>query len=314
MGAMRLIGALVIVVLLGACTAADPPIASRTPPSPAATSRPSSPASPSSLAAAEPAPPTLAQFRRQAKLACRAAGATIARAPLRGDPLSTSARPADVRAAIGYYRTSATAWATAAGQLWEFGLPERRAAEKLITTLDTIGQYSQRVAEFLQQGDQPSAQGALGAADSALQEANRIARVIGIGSLEDCGRTVTRLRDPQPQRVRATDFAFSVGAVPKGQVRFVLHNDGLEDHQLFVVPLRASGTLADAVREDRAGGRPGAFLAGEGVSSPVVRPGQRARLDVRLRPGPYGLVCFVASEDGTPHAYKGMATEIFVSR
>ena len=311
MGGMQRTGVLLAVLLISACTSTAPPTASPTLPAPG---MPSAPASPESLAAAEPPPPTLREFRRQADLACEAAAATIAKAPLRRDPLAAQARPRDVRAAVGYFRAASAAWTTAAGQLWEFGLPERRAGEKLITSLDTVGQYSKQAADFLQQGDLASAQAAVGAVDTALRDANRIALALGLTRLEDCGKPLLIVRNPTKHVVTATDFAFAVGAVTPGATRFVVSNDGREDHQLFVVRLRAAGTLTEAVREDRAGGRPSAYLAGEGAVSPVVRPGQRSRLDVKLRPGPYGLVCFVASPDGTPHAYKGMATEIFVSR
>jgi hypothetical protein len=79
-----------------------------------------------------------------------------------------------------------------------------------------------------------------------------------------------------------------------------------------VVRLRQPGTLDDALRADREGQLPGSFLADGGTVSPVVRPGERTSVDVKLRAGSYGLLCFVASPDGTPHAFKGMAVEISV--
>ena len=302
---------LVVLLAVSGCSAAPESVEG---PPPTAAARPAPLASPDqNVAAVEPAPPTLAEFRRQARLACQAAAATIAQAPLRGDPLAAGAKPDDVRAAIGYFRASSSAWTAAAGQLWEFGLPRRRAGEKMITTLDTVGQYSKQAADFLQEGDDASAQAAVGAVDTAMNDANRVARVLGIGRLEQCADSPAKLRNPRRRAVTATDFALGVGAVARGPTRFVLRNDGREDHQIFVVRLREAGLLAEAVKEDRAGGKPSRYLAGAGRSSPVAGPGEQASVDVNVRPGPYGLVCFIASEDGTPHAYKGMATEIFVS-
>jgi hypothetical protein len=198
--------------------------------------------------------------------------------------------------------------------LFEFGLPRRRAGQDLITALDTVAQYSKQVADFLDAGDAAGAQSALGATDEALRQANRIARRLDLGPLESCGFSPRLLRNTRRVAVTATDFAFEVGAVVPGRTRFVLRNAGREHHQLFVVRLRAPGTLNAAVQADRDGGEPGQFLARRSTVSDVAAPGGRARADLDLRPGSYGLLCFVASVDGTPHAYKGMAIEISVQR
>ena len=304
---MRIRKALVLLVaVLGACSWEQPAAV------PSATPMPNPSAAPTNLAAADPAAPTLHAFRREATRACATARAQVETAALRGDPLRAGVRQRDIRAAIGHFRAAATAWTQAAGRLWEFGLPDRRAAQKLITALDTWAQYSQQTADFLQSGERASAQAALGAADAARRDVNRIARLIGMPAVEECGRTPPTLRNPRREPVTAADFTFGVGAVGPGPTRFVLRNDGDEDHQLTIIRLRSPGTVDDAVRQDRADGNPARFLRGVPRTSRVVGAGQRGRLDVRLRPGPYALVCFVASPDGTPHAYKGMATEIFV--
>ena len=299
-----------LAVALTSCTPGPPVAAPATAPAPA----PSAGATaPGNLAAAEPAPPSLAAFRREAERACATAVAKIDAAPLRGDPLSGDP-PADaVAAAVEHYRQAAAAWSAAAGQLWEFGLPRRKAGQNLITALDTVGQYSKQTADYLQAGSTPEAQAVLGAVDVAKRQADRIAASIGIGPLEDCGSKPRVLANARREPVTAADFTFGVGAVRPGRTRFVVRNDGDELHQLFVVRLREQGTTGAAVREDRDGGNPGRYLANKGAATPVIVPGEQGSVDVKLRTGPYALLCFVASKDGTPHAYKGMATEIFVS-
>ena len=267
---------------------------------------------PGQLPAAEPQLPSLADFRAEAAQSCAQAAATIAAVPLRGDPLHPSARPADRKVAVRHFRAVAAAWTKAAGDLWDFGLPERAVGQRLITALDTLAQYSHQTAETLQAGDDAGAQAALGAMDEAGQQANRTALRLGIGRLEECGVAPVRLPSPRRTRIDAEDFFFAVDEVRRGPTRFVLRNRGTEPHQLFVVRLSQAGTLDDAVRADRRQEDPGAFLGDGRAVSSVVEPGGRTTLDVRLPPGPYGLLCLVASADGTPHAYKGMATEIAV--
>lgn len=267
---------------------------------------------PGELAAAEPQLPSLAEFRAEAAQACFQATVTIAAAPLRRDPLHPTARPADRNAAVRHFRASATAWTKAAGDLWDYGLPERRVGERLITALDTLAQYNHQTAELLQAGDDAGTQAGLDAVDDASRQADRIAMRLGIGRLEDCGVATARLPSPDRVRVDAEDFFFGVADVQRGQTRFVVRNRGTEPHHLAIVRLAEAGTLDDAVRADRRQEDPAAFLGNGRAISKVVDPGGRTTLDVRLPPGPYGLLCFVASEDGTPHAYKGMAQEILV--
>jgi plastocyanin len=50
---------------------------------------------------------------------------------------------------------------------------------------------------------------------------------------------------------------------------------------------------------------------GTGMAAPGGADEEVVTFD--LQPGTYGLVCFVPSADGTPHAMLGMATQITVS-
>lgn len=309
-GGMRLF--VLLAVALAACTPSSSPPPAAQAPVPAAPPAASAPAPQPQLPAAEPAAPTLRQFRRQAETACAAAAREVNAYPLAGDPLRDDATAQDRRAAVAHYRAMAGAWRKVAEDLWVFGLPDEKAGELLITRVDTVAQYSQQTAEFLDDGDLPTAQAAVAAVEESLRNADAIARRIGMTPISECGLKVRRLSGVTPVPVDAFDFDFDAGAVSAGPTRFVMRNRGRERHQLFVVRLRNGGTLAEAIRADRAGQTPSQFLAGDGDVSPVALPGGRTTVDVRLRQGAYGLVCFVASPDGTPHAYKGMATEIFV--
>lgn len=304
-GAMRRLAALLIIVV-GACVpgtgedAAAPDVTSDA-------------SEGERLPAVDPPPPSLAAFANEAVASCLQATGAIEGAPLRRDPLGSTARPRDVRAAVAHYATVSRAWTAAAGRLWEHGLPEHPSGQTFVSALDTYAAWAQRVAEQLASGDTALAQEALGVADDARRQADTAAEVLGLGSLDACGRPSAGGPVDQRVIVRARDFAFDVApVVARGPTRFVLHNRGQEDHHLYVVRLRDPGTLTAALAADRRGDPPGRFLAGEGVESPTARPGDRARVDVRLRRGTYALLCFVASPDGTPHAYKGMATEITI--
>lgn len=301
-----------VMLLVAACVpggqASDP---SATPPTPGQVT--ASDAVPGQLPAAEPQLPSLDEFRAEAAQACVRATATIAGAPLRRDPLHPTARPADRNAAVRHLRASSSAWTKAAGDLWDFGLPERPVGERLITALDTLAQYSHQTAELLQAGDDAGAQAGLDAVDDASLQADRIAMRLGIGRLGECGVVSARLPSPRRVRVDAEDFFFGVADVQPGPTRFVVRNRGTEPHHLAIVRLAEPGTLDDAVRADRRQEDPAAFLGDGRAVSKIVDPGGRTTLDVRMPPGPYGLLCFVASEDGTPHAYKGMAQEIIVA-
>jgi len=215
---------------------------------------------------------------------------------------------------VAHYRAMSAAWTAAAERLWEFGVPRRPVGQRLVSAFDVVASYAGQTADYLADGDDATAQLALGALDGALRDADRLAKRMGLPPLEQCDDSPRRLRGATRVRVTAQDFSFDVrDVVPRGPVRFVLRNRGGEAHQLAVVRLRQSGTLSDALRADREGDDPGRYLRGRGRSSVRVLPGGRATLDVRLRPGPYALICFVASPDGTPHAFKGMATEVAVS-
>ena len=278
----------------------------------AAPTAPPSMAAPGDLAAVEPPPPSVAAFAAEAAQACVAARAELEARPLRGDPVASQARRADVRAAVRHYRQASRVWTAAAGRLFGFGLPDDDRGQRFVSALDVLAMRSRQVVDALGGGERDAVQAALAAAEQALGHADAIARELDLGPLMHCGTVPGPLGGRTRVRVTARDFDFRVGPLTPGGTRLVVRNRGVEDHQLFVVPLREPGVLAAAIAADRRGQPLDGFLSGRGNASPVVAPGQRAVLDVDLEAGPYGFVCFVASEDGTPHAYKGMAVEVTV--
>ena len=300
--------ALVLLVALVACT---PGADSADPPEPT-DSASGSPGAVSELPAVDPPPPTRREFAREANQACIAAAAELRGAPLQRDPFVDRARRADVAAAEVHYRAAARAWTAMAERLWAFGLPATKKAQKLILQLDTTAQYSNQAAELFAEEDLVPAQNSIKWAAQALRRAEHLAADLGIRPLADCGRPPVRITGGRRTVITAADFSFRVPPLRRGATRFVLRNTGLEGHQLFVVRLRRPGTLDEALAADQRGDPPGRFLAGAGHTTRVVPPGARGTLDIRLRRGPYALLCPVASPDGTPHAYKGMAVEAAV--
>lgn len=303
---------LVTLLLVAALAACDP--APSTDSSTLPTDGPGVNAAQPELPAADPVAPSVAEFAAEAASACATAAAVLDARPLRGDPLAPYAKRRDVRAAVQHYSAAARGWTAAAETLFAFGTPEDPRGQRFIAALDVVAMRSRQVAEALAAGDEELAQSMLGAAEQAMYEADTAARELGLGPLSHCGEPSPRLAGRQRIVVDAVDFGFRTPAEPAqpGAARFVLRNRGVEEHQLFVVPLREPGTLRAAVAADRRGERLDAFLAGRGAATAVARPGERMTLDMELEPGPYGFLCFVASPDGTPHAFKGMALEVTV--
>lgn len=303
---------LVTILLIAALAACDPaqPIDSSARP----TDGPGAGTAQPELPAADPIAPSVAGFTGEAASACATAAAVLDARPLRGDPLAPYAKRRDVRAAVQHYSAAARGWSAAAETLFAFGTPEDPRGQRLIAALDVVAMRFRQVAEALAARDEELAQSMLGAAEQAWDEADTAARDLGLGPLSGCGQATPRLAGRQRIVVDGVDFGFrtTVAAIEPGATRLVLRNRGVEKHQLFVVPLKEPGTLRAAVAADRQGEQLDGFLAGRGAATAVARPGERMALDVQLAPGSYGFLCFVASPDGTPHAFKGMAVEVTV--
>ncbi len=132
-------------------------------------------------------------------------------------------------------------------------------------------------------------------------------------SLSACGQEVEEA-DPDAAQVAvtATDYAFEIGDVAAGPTAFTMTNDGDEPHFMYVVRLNDGASLEEALAAEADGGDPEAFIAEEIGESATVGAGGTAALNADLEEGTYGMLCFISSPDGQPHAMLGMAEEFVV--
>lgn len=96
-------------------------------------------------------------------------------------------------------------------------------------------------------------------------------------------------------------------AVSPGRLVFRARNVGRLAHQFVLVALPED--LPVNMAEQVLDPAPRAFPT---VVSTGAQPGRTTVLAVDLRPGRYGLVCFIEDADGRQHAKKGMASEFRV--
>lgn len=112
---------------------------------------------------------------------------------------------------------------------------------------------------------------------------------------------------PQQVTITATDFGFQLPAAPivAGLTTMTLVNTGKELHQVTLIRITEGKTLADLMTALQAPGMPPAWAVAWGGPN-AATPGGQATATLTLEPGPYALVCFIPSPDGTPHMAKGM--------
>ena len=148
--------------------------------------------------------------------------------------------------------------------------------------------------------------GTLGAAEAAAGEHWEL-------SLEACGEEEV-VADPDAAQVAvtATDYAFEIPEVAAGPTAFTMTNEGEEPHFMVVVKMKEGATVAEALEAEAAGEDPEAFVEEEVGESTTAPPGMTAVLNADLAPGTYGMLCFIGTADGTPHAALGMAQEFTV--
>ncbi len=119
--------------------------------------------------------------------------------------------------------------------------------------------------------------------------------------------------DPEAQQVQisAVDYAFeelppTVGA---GRVSLIMRNEGDEPHFMFLFQLKQSVTIEEVLEAEQSGKNPENLIERQVGDSDVARPGQTVVLNANLEPGTYGMVCFIETEEGTPHALEGMVAD-----
>lgn len=125
------------------------------------------------------------------------------------------------------------------------------------------------------------------------------------------GPTPTRLLPPGPETVDVTmrEYSFDLPeTLPRGRVVFRARNAGRLPHEMALVVLGEDvPPIAEELRNQR--GRVVRTLA----SVPSRAPGSAGTFAVDLKPGRYGVICFVLDQDGEQHARKGMASEFRVA-
>jgi hypothetical protein len=102
--------------------------------------------------------------------------------------------------------------------------------------------------------------------------------VAALGACAGCGEPHPVAVDAAPLRLTLSEYRIQPQAVriPAGRVTIVVRNDGATVHRLQVRSVDRTRTLA---------------------SSPPLRPGETARLVVRLPPGTYVDTCPIARDD-----------------
>lgn len=108
----------------------------------------------------------------------------------------------------------------------------------------------------------------------------------------------------------AFDGDFESETVKSGDFAFHVANNGQQAHEVILVELPAEGALEDLIEDESFEPEPifVKFPYGPGEDSDVALPEP-------LEAGRYAFLCFLPDTDdpdGTPHAFKGMATEFRV--
>ena len=138
-----------------------------------------------------------------------------------------------------------------------------------------------------------------------------IAAVVLLGSSCAIGaKTSAAPLPPSPTTVHVSitnqSFVFDPD-IPAGRVVFDVVNDGTEDHSMNLVSLPEDfPPLVEQLRGTERRGTPAVARV------PRLAPGERSTFAVDLKPGRYGMICFVTGPDGTSHATKGHAAEFRV--
>lgn len=112
----------------------------------------------------------------------------------------------------------------------------------------------------------------------------------------------------QTVEVRMDEYAFNVDKeIEGGRVVFETANVGKEDHEIVVSPLPEDfPPLLEQLRSDTRRTTETLYIL------PLQEPGEKGAFALDLKPGRYGFICFLTTEDERSHALEGMATEFRV--
>jgi plastocyanin len=114
-------------------------------------------------------------------------------------------------------------------------------------------------------------------------------------------------------RIEASEYKFDAQGLRAGRNRVEFVNVGKQPHHMLAAPFKPGKTLADLrefVTEEE--GEP-PIVEEESVQSAIFDGGGRQALELDLKKGKYGMVCFVSDRaGGPPHTEKGMISEVVV--
>ena len=256
---------------------------------------------------------------------CEAVNAATSEAEPQGDPFSPKATEADREQAITFLSTFAESMRTFAANLTAAGMPDEKAdeAQQLIAAAEESAAAFDEAATTAEQ-DFAKAQAAVGKAFGSIEQVSAAAQGVGIADLEECKRKAAKAEEPAAGANQVPVVAMKKGkrytfkfdaAVPAGKTAFVMDNADDEAHFMALVQVKGPGTLAKALAAEAKGDSDAAdkFLVNEDVGgSEDAGPGEQAVANVDLKPGTYGMMCFIPGPDGQPHAFNGMAVEFEV--
>ncbi|MEX1162776.1 MAG: hypothetical protein WEB03_04275 [Nitriliruptor sp.] len=210
--------------------------------------------------------------------------------------------------ATGYFDGFADALEGFASDVGGMEAPQEYAegTDQLVTAIEDSAAAGRQAADDIADGADIEA--SAGAFFATLGPAEAVAFETFGFPLSACGEEVEGA-DPDAAQVAvtATDYAFEIGDVAAGPTAFTMTNEGEEPHFMYVVRLNEGATLEEALAAEADGEDPDAFIAEDVGESATVGGGGTAVLNADLEPGTYGMLCFIPSPDGQPHANLGMA-------
>lgn len=107
--------------------------------------------------------------------------------------------------------------------------------------------------------------------------------------------------------VTAVEYAFDLSSatLPAGETEITFTNEGKEQHQLIMALLTEDAPdISELVQLPEK--KTNQFLEKEfNEGAKAIKPGDSTNFTLDLKPGTYGMVCFVSNDKG-PHALQGM--------
>ena len=110
--------------------------------------------------------------------------------------------------------------------------------------------------------------------------------------------------------IEAREYAFDnvPETIEAGKTSFTLENVGQEEHEMFIARINEGHTFDEAIEAE---GEKGTAEEIGGVRP--IEPGETSKpFDANLKPGNYGMLCFVQGPDGQPHFVLGQKAEFTV--